>query len=256
MTKNYMVTAKRGDTLKQFNREAVKWRTFFWENDVHKWTLGAEQGKRGYKHWQVRFRISIDSIDVVRDMVQKMFEGAHIEECSDTWTYECKERMHWTSEDRPETLQTRFGQLKENQKQAIERLKDQNDRQIDVWYDPKGNSGKSWLVNHLYETAQAHYTPPYLSNVKEIVQTVASLYLNVGWRDILVIDIPRSWKWSKELYTAIEAIKDGLIMETRYHPQPVNIRGVKVLVLCNTLPKLDALSIDRWRINGETPALS
>lgn len=249
-----MVTASRGGTLKQFNREAVWWRTFFWTNDCHKWVLGAEKGKSGYKHWQVRFRISIDSIETVREMIQARFPGAHIEEASDTWTYECKEKLHWTSDDRPEILATRFGKPREEQQQVIERLRSQNDRQVDVWYDPKGNSGKSWLVNHLHETGQAHYTPPYLSNVKEVVQTVASLYL-MEWRDILVIDIPRSWKWSKELYTAIEAIKDGLIMETRYHPQPVNIRGVKVLVLCNTLPKLDALSLDRWRING-TPALS
>nr|WCR62229.1 MAG: replication associated protein [ssDNA virus sp.] len=232
----------------------AQWRTFFYMEDCHKWIVGAEKGRRGYKHWQVRFSHTCDSVDTIRGKIQAMFEGAHVEECSDTWTYEAKEKWHWSSEDRPAVLKTRFGHPRWYQQEVINEVLKTNDREIAYWYDEKGCQGKSWLVNHLHETCQAWYVPPTLKTVEGIIQWTASLYINNGFREILVIDIPRSWKWSKELYTAIEAIKDGLVYDPRYHAQMVNIRGVKILVLCNTLPVLDALSKDRWC--AVAPALS
>lgn len=223
----------------------MRWRTFFYTHDVHKWTLGAETGKGGYKHWQVRLKISL-TLEETFEQIKAVFPDAHIEQASDTWTYECKERMHWTSDDRPEVLKTRFGQPRDYQKQAIEAVRASNDRQIVYWYDEQGNVGKSWLVNHLVESCQAWYVPPTLKTVEGIIQWTASVYMNNEFREILVIDIPRSWKWSAELYTAIETIKDGLVYDPRYHAQMVNIRGVKILVLCNHEPKLDRLSADRW----------
>jgi len=73
-------------------------------------------------------------------------------------------------------------------------------------------------------------------------------------RRYVVIDIPRTWKWSKDLYCAIETIKDGLIVDPRYSARPINIRGVKVLVLSNDRPSLDKLSVDRWVVEN-TPML-
>lgn len=241
----YMVTAPRRGSKLGTGLEFMKWRTFFYVNDVHKWTLGAETGKGGYKHWQVRLQIS-GSDEEVFNKIKEIFPTAHIEKASDTWTYECKERMHWTSNDTPEVLKTRFGHMRWYQKDVVEAVRRQNDRQIAYWYDPEGNKGKSWLVNHLFESCQAWYVPPTLKTVEGIIQWVASVYINNDYRDILVIDIPRSWKWSTELYTAIETIKDGLVYDPRYHAQMINIRGVKILVLCNHEPKLDALSADRW----------
>lgn len=240
-----LVTAPRKPTKLGTGLEFMKWRTFFYTHDVHKWTLGAETGKGGYKHWQVRLKISL-SLEEAFEQIKVIFPEAHIEEASDTWTYECKEPMHWTSEDRPEVLRTRFGHPRWYQKEVIEAVLQTSDREIAYWFDEKGCQGKSWLVNHLYETCQAWYVPPTLKTVEGIIQWTASVYINNGFREILVIDIPRSWKWSKELYTAIEAIKDGLIYDPRYHAQMVNIRGVKILVLCNTVPKFDNLSADRW----------
>ncbi|ADB24797.1 putative replicase protein [Chimpanzee associated porprismacovirus 1] len=148
-------------------------------------------------------------------------------------------------------VNSEFGKMRWNQEGALEALQRTNDREIVVWYDQDGNMGKSWLCGHLYETGKAYYIPPYISTIQSMIQTVASLVLQdreAGYppRPLIVIDIPRSWKWSTELYTAIEAIKDGLIMDPRYGARPVNIHGTKVIVLTNTKPKLDKLSEDRW----------
>lgn len=249
----YMVTAPRNGSKLGTGIEFMKWRTFFYCNDVHKWTLGAETGKGGYKHWQVRLQMG-GTREEVFDKIKAIFPTAHIEEASDTWTYECKEPMHWTSEDRPAVLETRFGHMRPYQKEVVEAVLRADDRQIAYWLDPKGRRGKSWLLNHLYETCQAWWSPPTLKSVESIIQWVCSVYINKGFREILIIDIPRSWKWSTELYVAIETIKDGLVYDTRYCAQMCNIRGVKILVLCNTAPKLDALSADRWY--AVAPALS
>lgn len=257
-----MITMPRNE-----NQNALKLIRYINTHDVKKWVIGAEVGRNGYQHWQCRIAVSDDHFfeyeevyDWIRQAKKKVGTGwinvnipeAHVEECSDTWEYETKEGRYIASWDTPEVRQLRFGRMRWAQKQAIVELGWTDDREILVWVDKEGNKGKSWLVGHLYETGQAYYLPPTLTSVQSMLQTMASL----AWEDrkqgrpprkYVLIDIPRSWKWSKELYCAIETIKDGLILDPRYSARPINIRGVKVLVLCNTRPDLDHLSEDRWQ---------
>lgn len=212
------------------------------KNDCKKWIVGKEVGKNGYEHWQVRLQTSNKSFF---DWVKLHIGTAHVEKAQDQWIYERKEGCFWTSDDNTDVLRLRFGRPTKAQNAVIQAVRATNDREVVVWYDPKGNQGKSWLCGHLWETGKAHYVPPTLTSVKEMIQTVASLMMTER-REIIVIDIPRSWKWSKELYTAIETIKDGLIMDCRYSARTINVRGIKVLIMTNTKPALDALSADRW----------
>lgn len=261
MVTNYMITMPRNE-----NKNALKLLRYINTHDVKKWVIGAEIGRNGYQHWQCRLAVSDDHFfefeevfDWIRQTKKKVGTGwinvnipeAHVEECSDTWEYETKEGKFIASWDTPEVRQLRYGRMRWAQACAVRTLRETNDRQIVFWYDPEGYHGKTWLVGHLYETGQAYYLPPTLTSVQSMLQTMASL----AWadrekgrppREFVIIDIPRSWKWSKELYCAIESIKDGLIMDPRYSARPINIRGVKVLVMCNTKPKLDSLSTDRW----------
>nr|WCR62167.1 MAG: replication associated protein [Smacoviridae sp.] len=238
MVETYMLTIPRKDTYKEFNRIM----TWIRKNDIHKWVLGAETGSGGYEHWQMRvqYRFGFEKLKI-------LFPKAHIEECSDTWEYETKEGTYWKWDDRPENRMQRFGKLRYPQKRVLEALETTNDREVIVWYDEEGKAGKSWLSRALWERGQAYFTAGMVSG-GAIVQDVASEYIKHGWRPIVIIDIPRAGKWTPELYEAIERIKDGLIKDTRYSSQSINISGVKVLVLTNTKPNLDKLSKDRWRI--------
>jgi len=271
--KNYMITMPR-----EGYGSVCKILQYIWKNDIKKWIIGAEEGRGGYKHWQIRMEarddffyfeeVKIPYIDrrgIVQCTKDKVKAGwiaqeipeAHVEECSDTWDYETKEGRFIASWDTPEVRKLRFGKMRWHQECAVHLVELTNDREVVVWYDPNGNSGKSWLCGHLYETGKAYYLPPTLTSVQSMLQTMASL----AWEDrkagrpprrYVIIDLPRSWKWSKELYCAIETIKDGLIMDPRYSARPIDIRGVKVLVLTNEEPKLDHLSSDRW-ITFKTP---
>lgn len=242
-------------------------------HDVHKWVFGAEIGRNGYKHWQIRMKVSDPDFSKWEDReepylgenwtimyrkkkigtgwIQRNVPRAHVEECSDTWDYETKGGKYIASWDSQEVRKLRFGKTTWKQELCIIELRETNDREILVWVDPNGNHGKSWLAGHLFETGQAYYLPSTMTSVQSMLQTMASLAQKDRDdgrppREFVVIDIPRTWHWSKELYCAIESIKDGLLLDPRYSAKPINIRGIKVLVMTNERPKLDKLSEDRW----------
>lgn len=209
------------------------------KNDVKHWIIGKEEGKGGYKHYQVR----MDNRESF-ERLKMWFPTAHIEIASDNYGYERKEGDFISSEDTNDIRRVRFGELRRNQRRIIRRLDKQSDRNILVIVDEHGNSGKSWLTNWAYERNRAFYVPPTIGTVEGIIQFVCSGY--AAGQPYIFIDIPRSWKWSEQLYTAIESIKDGLVYDKRYTSRIRNIRGVKICVFTNTKPKLDRLSTDRW----------
>ncbi|QTZ20021.1 replication-associated protein [Porprismacovirus canid3] len=213
-------------------------------NDCKKWIIGKETGKNGYEHWQVRLQTSNGEFFM---WIKQHIPTAHVEQSTADWSYsyEAKEGKHWKDNDTNEVLIQRFGKLTDRQKGVIKALGRTNDREIVCWVDLEGNHGKSWLIGHLWETGQAHVCQSQ-DTVKGMVQDIASDYIKHGWRPIVVIDLPRTWKWTTDLYCAIERIKDGLIKDTRYSSSTINIKGIKVLVCTNSYPKLDKLSEDRW----------
>nr|QBP37139.1 replication associated protein [Porcine associated porprismacovirus] len=239
MSKTWMLTVPRKDTAKEW---VAIWR-WLRVNDVHKWVCGMETGKGGYTHWQIRLQVNKS----FKQMKAEWGPKAHIEEASDVWEYERKEGVFFSSEDSRETRIQRFGKPNWRQEAVLEALQGTNNREIVVWYDPKGNAGKSWLAAHLYETGQA-YICMAMGTINNMIQDIAGEFLKHGRRPIVVIDIPKAWKWTPDLYVAIERIKDGLIKDTRYSPRTYNAAGVKVLITTNTMPKVDKLSADRWII--------
>lgn len=213
------------------------------DNDIHKWIIAKETGNDGYKHWQVRMNTRYTF-----EALKQAFPKAHIEEASNDYEYEKKEGNYISSEDGIGVHSVRFGVLRPNQRRILDNLDSQNDRQIDVIVDSGlrgGNRGKSWLCNYIYERGIGFYVPPTCKSSQTIIQFIASGY---GHERVIVIDIPRTVKWNDDLYVAIETVKDGLVYDTRYHTTIRNIRGVKVLVMCNHKPNVNKLSLDRWRL--------
>lgn len=214
-------------------------------NDIHDWTIGYEVGRDGYRHIHVRLNSRGNF-----EELQRSFPGCHIEEAStEDDRYERKDGHFVCSKDTVDIRRCRFGKLRSNQQRILELLDRQSDRQVLVWFDSTGNIGKSFLTRWLVERGRAFYVPPTVDNSKQIIQWVCSGYQGQPY---VVIDIPRSAKWNQSLYTAIEAIKDGVIYDTRYSAKLRDIWGVKILVLTNSMPKLDALSEDRWVIYTDT----
>lgn len=246
MSISYMMTISR-DNNHKWVKKAL--RTMFDAYDIHKWVIGFEVGKNGYKHYQVRFTGNIEF-----ERLKLLFPDAHIEKCTEESDYERKSGYFICDRDNNSILSCRFGRCRTNQRRILQRVYKQSDRGITCVIDYGGNTGKSWLARHLYERGHGYFVPPTIKTVQGIVQFVASGY---NGEPIIVIDIPRSSKWTTELYEAIETIKDGIVYDARYSSKTRDIWGVKVLVFTNTKPKLDKLSNDRWElIDGEGKTLS
>lgn len=230
----YMIVAPRAQVHKR------AWKEFIKKHDIHKWIVAKETGKDGYEHWQVRMETS-----ATFEELKSAFPKAHIEKSTQWCNYERKEGNFIQSDDTTDIRRCRFGTLRPNQRRIVQHLRKQSDRGITVVFDPHGGTGKSFLCRHLYEIGHGYYVPPTIRTVQGIIQHVAS---GLSRERYILVDIPRSSTWSKELLEGLEALKDGLVYETRYHPMTRDIWGVKVLVMTNTMPKLDALSADRWDI--------
>ncbi|QCH00640.1 Rep [Porprismacovirus bovas3] len=255
--KTWMLTAPRHynttvQTWKWFSQDPIevtihlsKWELRYLADlsDVKEYTIGIEKGKKGYEHYQARFKASDTNLFERWTAVEPQL---HLQEAEvDQASYERKEGRFWASMDTKEIRIQRFHKPNAIQQHVIDLLNKTNDREIVLWYSDRGGIGKSWLVGHLWETGQAYLCQPQ-DTVKGMKQDIASDYMKHGWRPYIVVDLPRTWKWTKDLYCALESIKDGLIKDTRYSADTINIKGVKVLVVSNTLPKFDNLSYDRW----------
>lgn len=261
MSLDYMLTIPNPDG----NRDLM-YKFIFWamSMDSHKWVVGKEVGRGGYQHLQARIRIREEEPDLEKDkndsaakatfrMIKERWPTAHIKECSDTWEYERKGGDFICSEDyneydkcwRKDELNVRFGKERPEQTEWTNLVEQSDIREIVVLFDENGCVGKTWWSQHWWEVGRAHILTP-VGNPKTLIQDVASKFKMQGWRPWLIIDIPKAWDWTDELYFVLEKCKDGLVSDTRYKSNDISIRGVKVVVCCNKLPKVRKMSKDRW----------
>ena len=229
--------------------------------DCKKWIVGFEKGKEGYEHLQFRFETSTKNFmgvpaktdkkgkiiqEEIKSIPFKCGVPMHLEKCTDNWEYETKEGRYVCSWDTTRLLKNRFGKPKGWQKEALEGLRKQNDRKVDVWYDPIGNRGKSWLTGHLFETREALIIPRDWSKGSEISNYVVHNYKH---QRIIIIDIPRDHPIPDDFYMVVEMLKDGLVASTKWEGKMIHI-DVAVGIFTNVMLNLKKLSQDRWSIHN------
>ena len=234
---------------KKYIPEGRTWLKYFQNQDCHKWIIALEHGSHGLVHWQLRWKQRNLETKEARlnffNTFKQIFPEAHIEFTENWCDYERKEGNYVTSEDRTETIAVRFGTLRKIQKGILDIVESQNDRQIDVFLDKRGNHGKSWLTIHLWERGLAF--PVFTTSTNQTVTDICSGYKGQKY---IIIDIPRSAKVPKDLYEVLERIKDGLVHDSRWHDTVRNIRGAKIIVFTNQALDEKRLSFDRWRLHG------
>lgn len=202
-------------------------------------------GRNGYRHWQIRLETSNHHFF---EWCQVNLPTAHVEEASaEGGDYERKSGDFISSNDTPQIRSVRFGVLRPAQKKILEEVNDQGDREIDVYLDPNGNHGKTWLSIYLFERGRGLVVPRASTTAEKLSAYVCSAY---NGEEYIIIDIPRSRKLTPELYEALEELKDGLVYDHRYHGQCRDIRGAKLIVFTNTELDTKKLSHDRWRLHG------
>lgn len=247
MVTHVMGTLPYRDKEGRYNAQWI--RLIFERYDIKDWVVALEKGKGGYRHYQLRFDISGD-YDTFFNTCKLVIPSLHLEKATNgpyENDYERKEGFFCCSRDTPEILSVRFGRATPIQRDIINMLDTQNDRQVDVWLDPRGNHGKSWLSVHMWERGQALIIPRSATTPEKLSAFVCSAW---NGQPYIIIDIPRAQKIDPRLYETIEELKDGLVFDHRYSGRTRNVRGTKVCIFTNTPLDKKKLSHDRWRLHG------
>lgn len=215
---------------------------------AERYVIGEEIGDGGYKHWQIRAVMKVPKVmATVRNQLEKYnIWGTWATPTSDNgrnFNYTEKEGKFFRSWEKAlrsfATLE-----LREWQAQIEELIKHQNERQCMVIYDPAGNHGKTYFSKYMQATHQAQYVPPMGDAMDLMAFAMEKPY------KAYIFDMPRSEsvKQKKGMWSAIEQIKNGYLYDKRYKFRDAWITPPKVLVFCNEVPDLDALSADRWQL--------
>jgi len=145
-------------------------------------------------------------------------------------------------------LETR---LKPWQKTVWESSEWWEDRIVNVIVDPKGCNGKSTIASLMELHGRGIDLPP-TNDKKELIQSLADILIEGDIRvpKTVFIDIPRSDKQDKlyGLYAAIEQIKKGKVVDTRYKYKQWWFDSPVVWVFCNEAPHPGYVSKDRWKL--------
>lgn len=218
------------------------------DKECDRYVIGKETGADGYKHYQIRMVCKVPKeMSTVHNMLQRnnpncqgwvtptSKEGRNFNYCEKegdfirSWE---KALRSWATIE-----------LKDWQAQLKEIWKYQNEREVDVLFDPVGNIGKTVFAKHMVATHSATYVPP-IGDAQDLMafalEKPAKAY---------IFDMPRSEsvKQKKGMWSAIEQIKNGYLYDKRYKFRDAWIDPPRVLVMCNELPEMDSLSSDRWR---------
>lgn len=111
--------------------------------------------------------------------------------------------------------------------------------------DPTGNSGKTTLAKGIVAKHMGAYCPA-LDEAKDYMAW-ALAHQNAG---IFIMDIPKcdSRDKNKELWSAVEQMKNGYLYDKRNHWREAWIPSPGILVITNEEPDKSMLSRDRWDI--------
>ncbi len=129
--------------------------------------------------------------------------------------------------------------------EEIIKVKCENNRVINWYYDTKGGAGKSVFAKYLC----LYYNAIYLSrgNYKDLINLIYKSD-NVN---IVILDLPRN-NGNRVSYDALEAIKNGIICNVKYETGMKVFDSPHIIVFSNERPDLTCLSKDRWNIKNIT----
>lgn len=127
-----------------------------------------------------------------------------------------------------------------------------HDREILWYWDEQGGGGKSFMANHMYMYHNAFITTS--TSARDIATVLDKTISSKGPKGIkiAVFNLSRASN-VKEVYTALEQMKDGFMCSEKYIGRAMKFEVPHVVVFANTLPCVYKLSLDRWNIRIVSP---
>lgn len=135
-------------------------------------------------------------------------------------------------------------QLYDWQKNLLNIIKEEpNERDIHWVYSAEGAMGKSSFCKLLVAKYNAILcgTGKYADIMNLIYKT------DMDKHNLMVFNLPRN-HGNKISYSALEAIKDGLVCNTKYETGSKIFNAPHIIVFANAEPEYDKMSQDRWKV--------
>lgn len=131
------------------------------------------------------------------------------------------------------------------QQEVLDLLKTKPDSRTINWYwEPTGNSGKSFLCKYIDLMEDAIIAQ---GKTNDILNQLLE-HVKAGKRpSIVIVDIPRE-KLDYTIYSTLEMLKNGHIYSGKYEGGKLIFPHPHVIVFANDEPHRDRMSVDRWRI--------
>ena len=124
------------------------------------------------------------------------------------------------------------------------------DRIIHVIHDPLGCSGKTLLCKAMWMyDPNKYFMLQGISNLRDVCTQIEN-GIKAGWNGhCLFVNITRDCADHK-IYTPLEAIRDGILSSQKYSGRTFGFKINHLVIMTNFMPRLTAMSMDRWRIFG------
>lgn len=119
-----------------------------------------------------------------------------------------------------------------------------NDRIVHWVYDEVGNTGKTWLAKFAYRMRPTKTAWVHNGATKDIMKLLSDRASDL---EVVFFDLSRC-NLERINWDAIERIKNGMIMSTKYDVKSYIIDPPVLVCFANFEPDLEKLSIDRWRV--------
>lgn len=115
-------------------------------------------------------------------------------------------------------------------------------RTINFVVDPAGNSGKSWMCRYALSQHPDSVQVLRIGRRDDLAHAIDPL------RSIFLFDVPRGQMMFLQ-YSVLESLKDQLVFSPKYESSCKVLRNIPtVIVFCNEMPDMNALTNDRYNI--------
>lgn len=213
----------------------------------------------GKHHYQCRFSLN-QRANTETEVARRLGVSWHVSRTSTpgskTFSYVMKDRTRvsgpWSDKNPPEFVPYQVAVVKDLwpfQQYIFDSRLLRDSRNVNVVFCPHGNKGKSTFINWCVFNGHAIKIPP-CNDGERLLAAAQNICAGKKIRDpkLVFVDLPRAMDQNKlhGVYTALEQIKDGHLIDQRYHYKEWWIHSPQVWVFCNTLPPEFYVSKDRW----------
>ena len=256
-----------------------KLKSYFQTDAVTCAAVAYETGKQGvHPHWQVYFetaercRLKVRLIEVLgtEDFHLEVARGTKNANLKYVYAVNKEHQIGWVvyAKEAPEpagfcrrkrdNLLWLRSNMKPWQRDIHERVMGSSSFRDILWvWEPKGNTGKTYLAKYLHFFHGAILTGGKGADMKHAI---------ARWKQItghypvtILIDLARSDQITKEGYRTIEQMKNAIFFSGKYDSGMVAaVNPPHIIVFANVPPQRQHMSLDRWevrRINEETNLL-